>query len=155
MNLEEWAQKWSVPVGALTDLRDMMGMDIIGSAVPSDVSTEAGVSKRVRLQHAKAGGLLWRNNVGAFKDETGRWIRFGLANESTQMNQQIKSSDLIGLMPVEITQAQVGTIIGQFIAIETKAPGWTYKGTPREKAQNKFHELVVSRGGIGLFQYEV
>lgn len=155
MNLEEWAQKWSVPVGALTDLRDIMGVDIIGSSLPSEASTEAGVSQRIRLGFGQRGGMLWRNNVGAFKDETGQWIRFGLANESSQMNRIVKSSDLIGIQPVKITAEHVNTMIGQFIAIEVKAPNWTYSGTPREKAQHKFHELVVARGGIGMFQHEV
>ena len=155
MTLEEWARKWSVPIGALTDLRDMMGVDIIGSSLPSEASTEAGVSQRIRLGFGQRGGMLWRNNVGAFKDETGRWIRYGLANESSQMNLFVKSSDLIGIQPIKITAEHVDTMIGQFVAIEVKAPGWTYSGSKRELAQHKFHELVVSRGGIGCFQSEV
>ena len=53
--------------------------------------------KRIRLEAAKQGILLWRNNVGAVKTSDGRMIRFGLANDSHKMNQHIKSSDLIGI----------------------------------------------------------
>ncbi len=112
---------------------------------------ESAVSKHERLKAAQSGILLWRNNVGVFKDERGIPVRFGLANESSQMNKRIKSSDLIGIKPVLITQDMVGTVIGQFIARETKRTGWKYTGTPREVAQRKFMELVIAAGGDAAF----
>lgn len=151
MNLYEWAIKWGIPAEAVTDLRQQMGMDPERTAHP-DATTEAGVSQRTRLHFAESGGCLWRNNVGAFKDEHGNFIRFGLANESSQMNKKIKSSDLIGISPLQITQHHVGQTIGQFVAIETKAPNWTYRGTEREAAQMKFLQLVIAKGGIGYFK---
>jgi len=115
------------------------------------MSSESTNSKAVRLAYAHAGAVLWRNNVGVFVDERGIPIRFGLANESKQMNQNIKSSDLIGIQPVLITQEMVGTIIGQFVAREVKTDGWEYTGTPREQAQLRFIELVISKGGDACF----
>lgn len=112
---------------------------------------ESTVSKAVRLTFAHEGSVLWRNNVGVLKNERGVPIRFGLANESNQMNKRIKSSDLIGIRPVLVTQEMVGTVIGQFVARETKRSGWVFKGTPREQAQLKFIELVISKGGDACF----
>ena len=150
MNFYEWAIKWGIPPEAVTDLRQQMGMDPERSAYP-DATSEAGVSQRVRLQFANSGAALWRNNVGAFKDDHDNFIRYGLANESAQMNKKIKSSDLIGITPVVIRDEHLGTVIGQFTAIETKAPGWTYRGSEHEEAQMKFLQLVIAKGGIGYF----
>lgn len=113
--------------------------------------SESSVSKRIRLDFAHAGGLLWRNNVGVLPDARGIPVRFGLANEFSQMNKKIKSSDLIGIRKVVITQEMVGMIIGQFVAKEAKAEGWVYTGTPREQAQLKFIELIISMGGDACF----
>ena len=152
MNLYTWALRWNVPVEAINDLRQQMGVDPVVSAVPGDATSESGVSKRKRLAFAEEGGLLWRNNLGAFKDEYGNFIRYGLANESAGMNKKVKSSDLIGVRPVTITQEMVGFIIGQFVACETKHPGWRYRGDDHEVAQLKFLELVTSKGGHASFE---
>lgn len=113
--------------------------------------SEATIQKKIRLAYANNGVTLWRNNVGACQDASGNFIRYGLANESKQMNDNIKSSDLIGIKPIVITQDMVGATIGQFVAIETKRPGWKYTGTDREKAQLKFIELVKRLGGDAGF----
>jgi hypothetical protein len=151
MNLYLWAARWNIPLDAVMELRHEMGLT--PSTVPThvDATTETGVQKRERLVVAQTGGLLWRNNVGALYAEDGRIVRYGLANESSQMNKKIKSSDLIGIQPIVITEDMVGTVIGQFVARETKHPGWQYKGTAREEAQLKFMELVISRGGAASF----
>jgi hypothetical protein len=56
------------------------------------------------------------------------------------MNAVIKSSDLIGIGPG-----------GQFISLECKKPGWRYRGTAREMAQLKWHQLIISMGGLAQF----
>jgi len=150
-DLSSWGKRWNIPPAAIFELAQIMGTAAPHSPQQSGAVTEAGVSQRIRLAYAERGAALWRNNVGAFADETGRWIRYGLANESKQMNKLVKSSDLIGVMPVTITLQHVGQIIGQFIAIETKAPDWVFMGTPREWAQHKFHQIVISKGGLGRF----
>jgi len=113
--------------------------------------SESQVQEAVRLAAGKAGWLLWRNNVGAGKLDNGSFIRWGLANDTKQMNESLKSSDLIGIRPVLITQEMVGSVIGQFVAREVKRDGWAYSGSTREKAQRAFIELVNSRGGDAAF----
>lgn len=152
MSLYEWANRWQIPHQAVAELRQMIGVDPCAQSLSVDLTSEAGVSKQIRLDAARSGGMLFRNNVGAMQDDSGRVVRFGLANESKRMNQSVKSSDLIGIQPVMITDAMVGHIIGQFVARECKAPGWAYAGTPREQAQRKFIELIIARGGDGSFE---
>ena len=115
------------------------------------MTSESTNSKQVRLDFAINGDALWRNNVGALVNERGIPIRFGLANESKAMNKRIKSSDLIGIQKVLITQDMVGQTIGQFVAREMKSEGWVYTGTERERAQLRFIELIIACGGDARF----
>jgi len=114
--------------------------------------TEADVQNLIKLEFSNRGARVWRNNVGAVHTSDGRFIRFGLANESMAMNSKIKSADLIGIQPIRITQAHVGKIIGQFISREIKKPGWKYSGTGREKAQLAWMNLILSLGGDAAFE---
>lgn len=116
---------------------------------------ESLIQTKIRLVYSERGWRLWRNNVGAFKTEDGRFIRYGLCNDSAAMNKRLKSSDLIGIRPVRITEDMVGQIIGQFAAVECKPPGWQYRGTDRERAQLRFLDLVLSLGGYGRFESDV
>ena len=151
MNLYKWATKWGIDPRAIADLRLQMGLDPSPQENWTDVMTEAGVSQRERLAAAREGGVLWRNNVGAMQDDSGRVVRYGLANESKAVNQKVKSSDLIGITPRVIEPYMIGQIIGQFTARETKRPGWTFTGNDHELAQMKFIQLVVSMGGDARF----
>ena len=115
------------------------------------MTSESGVSSDIRLEASERGYRLWRNNVGAAYTSTGQFIRFGLANDSAQLNKVIKSADLIGIRPILITPAHVGMTIGQFISREVKHSTWKYTGTERERAQLAWAELVNSLGGDACF----
>ena len=128
-------------------------------------NSEAAAQQRIRMSIAKLGGLAWRNNVGATPSSSEhccprcgfafsvsqRPVRYGLANDSVQMNQRIKSADVVGILPRVITPDDVGSTIGQFIAVEAKRPGWNYTGRGREEAQQAFLRLVLSKGGAAQF----
>lgn len=138
--LTDWAARWGIPAAALVDLRASF---TDGTPRPAGIS-EIAVQQAIRIDAAKQGARLWRNNVGACEDTKGRQIRYGLANDSPRMNKVIKSSDLIGITPVNG--------VGVFTSIEVKRPGWKYTGTAREKAQRAWLELVVAFGGIAAFK---
>lgn len=151
-NLYQWAARHGVSVEAVADLRALFGMN--GDCAPlarSHGTGESGVQMALRMEAANKGLRLWRNNVGALEDKTGRFVRYGLANDSKQVNERIKSADLIGCRPVTIAPHHVGTVIGQFVSREVKEPGWRYTGTDREQAQLRWIELVVSLGGDAAF----
>lgn len=113
--------------------------------------SESGVSSEIRLEASQLGYRLWRNNVGATYTPAGQFIRYGLANDSAQLNRCIKSADLIGIRPILITPNHVGLTIGQFISREIKKPGWKYAATEREIAQLAWAELINSLGGDACF----
>lgn len=97
-------------------------------------------------------GPIWRNNSGACEDKTGRLVRYGLGNDSAQLNKSVKSSDLIAITPVVITPDMVGHTIGVFTALEVKAPGWMLRPSDtRGLAQEKFHDIVKKAGGYAGF----
>lgn len=143
MTLTQWAVRHGVSAEALAELT---GIVTDPQSAPTGQS-EAAVQQLVRLEASRLGMRLFRNNVGACKDDTGRVIRYGLCNDSAQMNKAVKSSDLIGIRPVIITPDMVGHTIGQFVAREVKRPGWSYRGTDREVAQQAFGQLVLKLGG--------
>ncbi len=109
--------------------------------------TESKVQGEIRLEASDKGVRLWRNNVGVFRDSKGRAVRFGLCNDSSRVNKSIKSADLIGIRPVVITQDMVGKTIGQFVSREVKAPDWKWAGTDRERAQQRWADIINSLGG--------
>lgn len=109
---------------------------------------EASIQSLVRLEAARRGWQLWRNNVGVLLDAKGRPVRYGLANDSKQVNANIKSADLIGIRPVLITPDMVGKVIGQFVSRECKESHWKYNPRDtRDVAQGRWAALVNSLGG--------
>ena len=150
MILDEWANQWGISHNAINDLRARLGVVPTINATNATLS-EAFIQSSIRLNAAKHGIYLWRNNVGVAFTKTGRPIRYGLANESKKQNSLIKSTDLIGIKPIKITSAMIGHTIGQFLAIEAKHAQWTYSGTPKEQAQLRYIKLVVSLGGDAYF----
>ena len=116
------------------------------------MANEATVQQQTRLAMARLGAQIWRNNSGACTDDTGRLIRYGLGNDSAQLNAVIKSSDLIGVMPITVQPHMVGQTIGVFTALEIKAPGWALRpGDKRGLAQAAYHDIVRQAGGFAGF----
>ena len=109
------------------------------------MKSENEIQQLIRLEAAKYGVILWRNNSGVLEDVDGRPVRFGLANESRKLNLTFKSSDLIGVHQVS----------GKFVAIECKPEGWKYKGDRREKAQKAFIDFLNAHGSIAGFAQSV
>lgn len=152
MLLNEWAEQWGISLEAIADLRKRMGtIPTDPKASPTFDKSEAAIQTLVRLEASRKGLRLFRNNVGAGKMESGSFVRFGLANETPQMNANIKSADLIGVRPVLIQPHHVGTIIGQFVSREIKSGSWKYRGSDREVAQLRWAELITAMGGDACF----
>jgi hypothetical protein len=151
MQLETWALRHGVNLAALRELYvDVLHLDYDGAPAHAGMS-ESAVQSRVRLEAARKGVLLWRNNVGVLEDKNGRPVRYGLCNDTPALNRALKSHDLVGLRPRLITAADVGKTIGQFVSREVKEGGWRYTGTPREVAQLAFAHLVNAHGGDAAF----
>ena len=112
---------------------------------------EDRVLSKIRLNASKKGIYLWRNNNGAVHTTDGRFIRFGLANDSKQLNEKLKSADLIGIKPLVVTTEMVGKTVGIFFSREVKREGWKYTGTAREIAQLAWINLINSLGGDASF----
>lgn len=115
------------------------------------MKSEAQVQQEIRLAASQRGIILMRNNSGACTDMTGRLVRYGLGNDSAKINKVRKSSDLIGVTPVMITQEMVGHVVGVFTAVECKAEGWTGPSNDRDRAQLAFGEWIVKHGGLFRF----
>ncbi len=117
---------------------------------------ESELKKRVVVLFRKlTGGRTFMNNTGVghvgtvasrtkstitLKDSRVQQFGFGAG-----------SADVIGIMPVVITPEMVGKTVGVFTAIETKKPGWSYRGTPHEMDQLNWLNMVKDRGGVGAF----
>ena len=147
--LEQWAKRHNISPEALDDLRFLFGT--IPTVVPQVTTSEAAVQAAVRLEAAKKGIKLWRNNVGVLPDARGVPVRYGLANDSKRLNEACKSGDLIGWRPVLITETHFGCRIAQFVSRECKKAGWKWSGDPHEQAQMKWLQAVVSDGGDAKF----
>jgi hypothetical protein len=148
----QWATRHRVSLQALQELQALFGMHG-GHDLPATVkgTSEAAVQAAVRLEAARKGVRLFRNNVGALIDSRGVPVRYGLANESKQVNEVMKSADLIGWRPVLIGPQHVGQVIGQFVSREVTAVGWHYTGNDREPAQLAWAQLVTAGGGDAAF----
>lgn len=131
---------------------------------------EAAVQNAIRIRAGELGIHLFRNNVGACVDERDQLIRYGLANDSAQMNKRIKSGDLIGWLPIMLTGHRMHNMavneragfrsFGLFLSIECKRTDWMggyptqpdpVRFTAREIAQQKWIDLVREGGGIAGF----
>jgi hypothetical protein len=152
-NLHEWARRWNVPLEVFRDLQITLGTYTppLDPASEATGKSEAWAQSVVRLEASEKGIKLFRNNVGALKDERGRLVRYGLGNDSPALNEVMKSADLVGIRPVVILQHHVGRTFGQFVSREIKAPNWQYTGAGREPAQLAWANLINACGGDAAF----
>lgn len=144
--IHEWARRHAISHAALSELAQIMGVEST-EHVSEGNGPETKVQEAARLRASKMGWRLWRNNKGVLKNDYGTPVRFGLVNDTKELGERVRSSDLIGIRPVIITPDMVGTTLGQFVAREIKKEGWKYTGTAREKGQLTFGEIVTSLGG--------
>jgi hypothetical protein len=153
--LENWYSRHAgrpLTPEVLADLRATLGLlAFSGVSGGEPEKSEAWAQSAVRLEASELGFTLFRNNVGVLKDKNGRPVRFGLGNDSSRLNEIVKSADLIGIRPVKITPEHVGKTMGQFLSREIKEPGWRYTGAGRESAQLAWANLVNSLGGDAAF----
>jgi hypothetical protein len=152
MLINQWANKWGVPPQAVADLMaNYLGQRPEPAKTVHRGMSEKAVSQRTEMAFNALGGTLWRNNVGVTIDARGVPVRYGLANISKKMNEQTKSGDQIGCLPVTIRPDHIGKVFGLFVSIEDKKAGWTWKGDAHELAQANWAQLVTSLGGVAMF----
>jgi len=132
MTFEQWAAAHPQAAADLSRVVDTV-------PVPAG-SSEAAVQALLRVEAAKIGYCLWRNNSGSLPDASGTPVRFGLGNDSAKLNEILKSPDLIGIGPN-----------GRLVGVEVKAPGWKKPSNKREIAQANFLGLIQARGGLAGF----
>lgn len=135
---------------------------------PSHRGSEAAAQQQARLSISRQGAMSWRNNVGATQSachEQGcggkivcgvcgtkpQQVRYGLSNDSSRLNEQIKSHDLVLAIPRLIGPEHVGSTIAQFGSVECKKPGWHYTGKGQEPGQAAWGALVQQLGGFATF----
>lgn len=144
--LEDWAKRWGIPHGAVVELQWLtvpeLDASIVGRGAQAAGERESAASDRIRVAAPRHGAVLLRNNVGVAPPSPAnpRPVRYGLANDSPNLNRVCKSSDLIGLTPS-----------GRFLAVETKREGWRWRGTDREVGQRNFMDMVIRHGGVATF----
>ncbi len=147
IELRTWALRHGVTDAALADLAGVLG----ATAATGGGGSESRAQSEIRLAAPSLGMRLWRNNVGVLKNEAGTPVRYGLANDSKALNKQLKSGDLIGWRRLLVGPEHVGATIAQFVSVECKALGWTYRGDEHEQAQQRWAALVATEGGFARF----
>lgn len=151
--LTAWAARHAITPHALADLLAVMGVaPEFKPTLTLQTGSEAWVQSKVRLEAPRAGVQLWRNNVGALKDSRGVPVRYGLANDSADMNKTVKSGDLIGWRSFVIEAHHVGARFAQFVSRECKKVAWSWgEDIERETAQLAWNNLVLKAGGDAKF----
>ena len=99
---------------------------------------------------SKFDSLMMRNNSGVLLNpDTRTPVRFGLGNDSQQVNKVFKSSDLIGVTPVK---CMCGHTYGVFTAIEVKhSDAILSHRNPIYAAQRNFVNVINKKAGLAGF----
>lgn len=84
---------------------------------------ESDIMRLAMIEASRLGATVWRNNIGAYKDARGNFIKYGVCNPG--------GSDLIGIYQ------------GRFLALEIKTP----IGQPTDE-QLKFLKFIHKNGGL-------
>lgn len=149
IELRQWALRHHVSLEAIAELGALLGSNLPQPV--ADGASEARVQSEVRLAAPAKRMRLFRNNVGVLTNEYGTPVRYGLCNDSAQLNKRIKSADLVGWRVVTIAPEMVGSDIAQFTSLECKPENWTYRGDEHEEAQQRWAALVATDGGYAKF----
>lgn len=154
--IDEWARAWGVERLAIDELKSLMGVAAVNLDNSPRFEGTAGSESRqqslVRIEAADKRVRLFRNNSGAFEDDNGRVVRYGLANESAQVNKVLKSPDLIGWRPKLIEPQHVGMTFGLCTMREIKHEGWVFNPKDQhEAAQFNFLKLAIADGCDAAF----
>ena len=96
--------------------------------------SEQELQQRIRLELGSGPVRLWRNNVGALRDQRGRLVSYGLCPGS---------SDLIGLRRLRVGPEHLGQELAVFCALEIKSQ----RGRPSAE-QQRFLAQVGAMGGL-------
>ena len=76
------------------------------------MGSESNIQANIRLAAAQDRVFLMRNNSGALPDSRGRWVRFGLGNDSAAVNDKRKSSDpckqVALVVPAQLARCNIG-----------------------------------------------
>jgi hypothetical protein len=99
---------------------------------------ETNIQQSIRLALSKTATKIFRNNQGGYKDQTGRWVTYGVCNPG--------GSDLIGWTSITITPEMVGKKIAVFTAIEVKSA----TGKIRPEQQNFIDRVRLDGGMAGV-----
>jgi len=94
------------------------------------------------------GGSLLRNNSGACMDaKSNTMIRFGLGNDSKQLNEVYKTPDGVGVVPIVIQPHHVGRVFGVALHLENKAPDWKFSQSDARAVAQFAHLSAYSQLG--------
>lgn len=93
---------------------------------------ETNIQNISLMAASEQGAMIWRNQSGVFYTRSGDPVRVG----------SVGAADSIGVVPVEITQDMVGSIIGVAVACEFKA-----KRGRQSDDQKRWQANFEKRGG--------
>jgi hypothetical protein len=145
--IEAWRKRHGISSEALRELWQL-------SLYLSDENPElpeARVQAEVRLEAARKGYYLYRNNRGAGKLENGNFTRWGLANDSKKLGDSWKSGDLIGWRPYYCyTETRGWHTAAQFVSVEVKRGDWKFSGSIEEVSQARWATLINELGGYAV-----
>lgn len=151
--LYDWFNRHDVSDAARAEFVQLFGFTP-ETPVELNGKNEAYVQSTVRLAAPTAAMTLFRNNVGALKDERGVPLRFGLGNDTAQLNKVFKTGDLVGFQSGWFRDYETlePVKVAVFAMAECKKAGWRHCPTNQhEISQLRAINMVNTAGGIACF----